>query len=164
MCVHKELWQLQLCLPNTTMTKCYTLAWFFKSCYQNPQTDLDFSVTLNWTKDLHLKCFCLMPLYKQVFFMLCRVSLFQQLLNYFANFALWTKFTNRNCCLQNSIFFCSLFCQSKQKNSWTSFSSVHSLKKLLLKTDHWKVLKKIGFSWRIETSKFILKHTLQFIL
>ena len=138
LCVDKELWQLQLFLPNTTVTKCYTLACFFKSCYQNPQTDLDFSVTLNWTKDLHLKfvCFCLMPLYKQFLFMLCRGSLFQQLLNYFANFALWTKFTNRNCCLQNSIFFCSLFCQSKQKNSWTSFSSVHSSKKLLLKTNN----------------------------
>ena len=99
------------------------------------------------TKDLHLKfsCFCLMPLYKQVTFMLCRGSLFQQLLNYFANFALWTKFTNRNCCLQNSIFFCSLFCQSKQKNSWTSFSSVHSLKKLLFETNNWKVLNKNWF-------------------
>ena len=31
-------------------------------------------------------------------------------------------------CLQNNIFFCSLFCQSKQMDSWTSFSSVHSLK------------------------------------
>ena len=129
LCVDKELWQLQLFLPNTTVKKCYTLACFFKSCYQNPQTDSDFNVTFNWTKDLHPKfsCFCLMPLYKQVTFMLCRGSLFQQLLNYFANFVFWTKFTNRNCCLQNSVFFCSLFCQSKQKNSWTSFSSVPSI-------------------------------------
>ena len=73
LCVDKELWQLQLFLPNTTVKKCYTLGCFFKSCYQNPQIDSDFNVTLNWTKDLHLKfsCFCLMPLYKQVTFMLC---------------------------------------------------------------------------------------------
>ena len=102
---------------------------------------------MNWTKNLYLtfSCFSLMPLYKQVTYMLCWGCLFQQLLNDFANFAFWTKFKNRNFCLQNNISFCSLICQSKQKNSWTSFSSVHSLKKLLLKTNNWKVLNKNWF-------------------
>ena len=39
MCVDQDLWQLQLFLPNTTVTKCNTLVRFFKSCYQNPETD-----------------------------------------------------------------------------------------------------------------------------
>ena len=99
-------------------------------------------MTLNLTKNMYLKfsCFCLMPLYKQVTFMLCRGSLFQKLLNDFLK-----KLSIRTFCLQNNIFFCSLFCQSKQKNSSTSFSSVHSLKKLLLKTNNWKVLNKNWF-------------------
>ena len=31
-CVDKDLWQLQLFLPNTTVTKCYNCEWIFKSC------------------------------------------------------------------------------------------------------------------------------------
>ena len=40
MCVDKELWQLQLFLLNTTVTRCNTLACFFKNCYQSPETDI----------------------------------------------------------------------------------------------------------------------------